>query len=347
MPENTAIVIEENTPQAVETYFQHARKVVITQPKLIVFALSNFGQFADFYGEDLTRKRTILSPEENSSIPILFIAKTKINTLLSKKQQKEVQKSKIVKSNRTAQVELGSENNRLKSSNLVGMLVGSDSLLKNEYVVISAHYDHLGEHNGEIFNGADDNATGTSAVMEIARIYSEKAKQGELPKRSILFLLVSGEEKGLLGSAYYAQHPLVPLSNTVTDLNVDMIGRTDEFHTNPNYIYVIGSNMLSDELHNLNEAAGKEMGDVFLDYKYNSKEDPNRFYYRSDHYNFAKNGVPSIFYFSGVHADYHKPSDTADKIDFDKMQKITELIFRTSWKVSNADHRPVVNHPVD
>jgi Zn-dependent M28 family amino/carboxypeptidase len=155
---------------------------------------------------------------------------------------------------------------------------------------------------------------------------------------------VSGEEKGLLGSEYYSEHPVFPLENTVADVNVDMIGRTDQKHEgNANYIYVIGSNRLSTELHDINEAANAQYAHLDLDYTFNAKNDPNRFYYRSDHYNFARKGIPSIFYFSGVHKDYHQPSDTVDKIMFEKMEKIGRLIFYTAWELANREDRIRVN----
>lgn len=233
---------------------------------------------------------------------------------------------------------------QLIGSNVLGYLEGSDPRLKDEVVVVSAHYDHLGKKGPAIYHGADDNGSGSSTVMDIAQAFVEAKRGGHGPQRSILFLLVSGEEKGLLGSEYYSEHPIFPLENTVADVNVDMIGRTDSKHEgNPNYIYVIGSNRLSTELHDINEAANSEFTQLDLDYTYNAKNDPNRFYYRSDHYNFAKKGIPSIFYFSGTHKDYHQPSDTVDKIMFDKMEKIGKLIFYTTWELANREKRIRVN----
>lgn len=234
----------------------------------------------------------------------------------------------------------------LDGSNVLGYIEGSDPKLKHEVVVVSAHYDHLGKRGSSIYHGADDNGTGSSMVMEIAEAFAKAKKEGQGPRRSVLCLLVSGEEKGLLGSEYYAEHPVFPLANTVADVNVDMIGRTDKKHeNNPDYIYVIGSDRLSTELHDINEAANAAFTNIELDYTFNAKDDPNRFYYRSDHYNFAKNGIPSIFYFSGTHKDYHQPSDTVDKILFDKMAKIGHLIFYTTWELANRDKRIEVNVP--
>ena len=236
------------------------------------------------------------------------------------------------------------EKKQLIGSNVLGFMEGSDPKLKEEVVVVTAHYDHLGMRGKSIYNGADDNGTGTSSVMDIAQAFVEAKNKGEGPRRSILFMLVSGEEKGLLGSEYYSENPIFPLENTVANVNVDMIGRTDKKHPNdPNYIYVIGSNRLSTDLHDINEAANKSYTNIDLDYTYNAKNDPNRFYYRSDHYNFAKKGIPAIFFFSGVHEDYHRTSDTVDKIMFDKMENIAKLVFYTTWELANREERIRVN----
>jgi len=215
--------------------------------------------------------------------------------------------------------------------------------LKDEVVVISAHYDHIGMKNNEIYNGADDNGSGTSALLEIADAFVQAKKAGHTPKRSILFLHVTGEEYGLHGSRYYTENPILALENTIANINIDMIGRRGlGKEANGNYVYVIGSDRLSTDLHNLSEKANNYVG-LELDYKYNDLNDPNRFYYRSDHYNFARKGIPAIFYFDGVHEDYHKTTDTPDKIDFPLYTKRTKLAFATAWKLANAENRPVVD----
>ncbi|MDB2368953.1 M28 family peptidase, partial [Flavobacteriales bacterium] len=191
-----------------------------------------------------------------------------------------------------------------------------------------------------IYNGADDNGSGTSSILEIAEAFMLAKKEGNGPRRSVLIMPVSGEEKGLLGSKYYADNPIYPLENTVANLNVDMIGRIDDFHDNPNYVYLIGSDRLSTELHNISESVNDKHFNLDLDYKFNDEDDPNRYYYRSDHYNFAKNNIPVIFYFNGVHADYHQTSDTIDKIIFPKIEKISRFIFLTAWELANRDERP-------
>ena len=228
------------------------------------------------------------------------------------------------------------------SENIWAFIEGSEK--PDEIVVISAHYDHIGIINGEVYNGADDDGSGTVALLEIAQAFETAKKEGNGPKRSILFLHVTGEEHGLLGSSYYSQNPLFPLANTVADINIDMIGRHDQFHNDSsNYVYLIGSDYLSSDLHNICEAANTNYSKLFLDYKYNDRNDPNRFYYRSDHYNFAKNGIPSVFLFSGVHADYHKATDEVDKIEFDVLAKRTQLAFTIAWELANRENRPVVD----
>ena len=237
-----------------------------------------------------------------------------------------------------------------KAVDVVALLPGSDPNLKDEVLVFSAHYDHIGLNpNGpdKVNNGADDDGSGTTGILEIARAFSKAQKDGHGPRRSILFLGNVGEEKGLLGSEYYTDHPVIPLSRTITDLNIDMIGRTGYEHQgkadSSNYVYVIGSAMLSTELHKINEEANTKYTNLELDYKYDDPNDPNRFYYRSDHYNFAKHGVPIIFYFDGEHQDYHRPSDEVSKIDFPLLVKRAQLVFYTGWDLANRDTRPVVD----
>lgn len=225
------------------------------------------------------------------------------------------------------------------SVNVLAYIEGTDPVMKNEVVLVTAHFDHLGMRGSDIYYGADDNASGTSAVLEIAQAFAQAKAAGQGPKRSVLCMLVTGEEKGLLGSQYYTEHPIFPLANTVADVNIDMIGRKDEHHADSNYIYVIGSDRLSTELHEINETANKTYTKLDLDYTYNLDSDPNRFYYRSDHYNFAKNGIPAIFYFSGVHPDYHRPTDTPDKIMFEKAETIARLAFHTAWELANRKDR--------
>jgi Zn-dependent M28 family amino/carboxypeptidase len=231
------------------------------------------------------------------------------------------------------------------SENVVAFIKGSEK--PDEVLVISAHLDHVGIKFGKVYNGADDDGSGTVAILEIAEAFQKAVEEGKGPKRSILFLHVTGEEKGLLGSKYYVENPIFPLANTVANLNIDMIGRIDDRHKDDrNFIYLIGSDKLSTDLHNLSEEMNSKYMNISLDYKYNDEGDPNRFYYRSDHYNFAKYNIPIIFYFNGTHEDYHQHTDTPDKINYDLLQNRSRLIFHTAWEIANRDARLVVDKPV-
>lgn len=234
---------------------------------------------------------------------------------------------------------------RLTTENVLAYIEGTDK--KDELVVLTAHYDHVGVEDGVVYNGADDDGTGTVAMIEIAEAFAMAKAAGKGPRRSVLVMPVSGEEKGLLGSRYYSEHPVFPLANTVADLNIDMIGRRDSAHaTSEPYIYVIGSDRLSTGLHDANEKANGLYSKLVLDYTFNAESDPNRFYYRSDHYNFARKGVPSLFYFSGIHEDYHQPGDDVEKIDIGLLHQRTLLAFHTAWILANQEERIVVDKPI-
>ena len=234
----------------------------------------------------------------------------------------------------------------VRSENILGFLEGTDK--KDEVVVVTAHYDHIGisaqAEGDKINNGADDDGSGTVAVLAMAKAFSQAKKDGNGPRRSILFMTVTGEEKGLLGSEYYSENPVFPLDKTVVDLNIDMIGRRDPAHKDsPAYVYVIGSDRLSSELHTLSENTNKTYSNLVFDYLYNAEDHPDRIYYRSDHWNFAKKNIPIIFYFDGVHEDYHKPSDEVDKIEFDLLALRAKNVFYTAWEIANRDNRLVVD----
>lgn len=235
--------------------------------------------------------------------------------------------------------------NVLKGYNVMGYVEGSSK--KDEIVIVSAHYDHLGKRGDDVYNGADDNGSGSSTVLDIAEAIHLAKENGHGPERSVLFLLVTGEEKGLLGSEFYAENPVFPNQNVVANVNVDMIGREDEKYGGvTDYIYVIGSDRLSTDLHKINEKVNTDYSQLILDYTYNSESDPNRYYYRSDHYNFAKKGIPAIFFFSGVHNDYHRTTDTVDKIIFHKTESIGRHIFHLIWELANRKERIVVDGEV-
>jgi Zn-dependent M28 family amino/carboxypeptidase len=221
---------------------------------------------------------------------------------------------------------------------VLGYLEGSD--LRDQLLVISAHYDHLGRKDSVIYFGADDDGSGTVSLLEMAAAFSRAKAAGKGPRRSILFLANSGEEKGLWGSEYYTDHPLYPLDKTTADLNIDMIGRRDPARKqgdSNNYVYIVGDDKLSTDLRPINVEVNKKYTGLELDYKFNNPKDPLRIYYRSDHFNFARKGVPIIFYFDGIHSDYHKPTDTPDKINYDLMAKRAQLVFYTAWEMANRN----------
>jgi hypothetical protein len=242
----------------------------------------------------------------------------------------------------TIQYKTGMDVKVTKSENVLGYLEGTDK--KDELVIVTAHYDHIGKdaeaEGDQINNGADDDGSGTVSVLQMAKVFAQAKRDGKGPRRSMLFMTVTGEEKGLLGSDYYTQHPVFPLANTVVDLNIDMVGRRDAQHKDSApYVYVIGSDKLSTELHNLNEAINKANTNLIFDYTYNDQNHPERLYYRSDHWNFAKNNIPIIFFFDGIHEDYHKPSDEVEKIEFDLLAKRAQCVFYTAWEIANREQR--------
>ena len=290
----------------------------------------------------------------NDFIPNIFVSPAVAKAILGDKANKaenelgnlrDGDKFKPVKVKAKIQLRLDKETQSLEGSNVLAVIEGSDEKLKKEYVFVTAHYDHLGMSDSTvIYYGADDNASGTAGVIEIARAFAEAKKAGFGPKRTVVCMLVSGEEKGLLGSKFYTEFPLFPLDKTIIDINIDMIGRVDDRHaTNPDYIYVIGDDRISTEVHDISEMVNAEHTKLELDYKYNAKDDPNHYYERSDHYNFAENGIPVVFYFNGTHADYHRPTDTADKINFESLAKRAQLAFYVAWEAANRPERITPN----
>jgi hypothetical protein len=250
-------------------------------------------------------------------------------------------------------INIAVKNERPTTQNVVAVWEGSDPVLKNEYVAVGAHYDHVGicapGAADPICNGADDDGSGTTAVLGMAEAVSH-AKQR--PKRSLLFVWHCGEEKGLWGSRYFTDYPTIPLEKIVTQLNIDMIGRSkpegntearNKDLSGPNEIYVIGSKMMSTELGALSEKLNQSYLNLNFDYRYDDPSDPNRFFFRSDHYNYARKGIPIIFYFDGVHEDYHRPSDEVQKIDFIKMEKVARTVYMMLWEVAGLRTRPKVD----
>lgn len=299
------------------------------------------------------------SEGEENPMSILYMSASMATDLLAKaKTNAEKLQAALAKSEKSPTLKFKKLNLSYNASadeevfvptNVLGFLEGTDK--KDEVIIITGHYDHVGiNRRGEVNNGADDDASGTTGVLEVAEAFALAAQNGHRPRRSILFMTVSGEEKGLLGSAYYADNPIYPVENTVANLNMDMIGRIDPTYEkradSANYIYLIGADKLSTDLHEVSEWANKTFTQLTLDYKYNDDNDPNRFYYRSDHYNFAKKGIPIIFYFNGTHADYHRPTDDIEKIHFEKAAKIARLAFHTTWEIANREERIKVDKEV-
>lgn len=316
--------------------------------------------YSDFVSLKIKNELTILisvdSPKDvnmdlikNSGIKTVFLLIKNFDSKLFEKSMEKISTSKTqtqhiifvdvtkiqkIKAKNKIHLDLNLEkNNPNITENVLAFIPGSDSLLKNEFVVISAHYDHLGVNKkGEVFNGADDNGSGTATLLELARVFKEAHKKGEQPKRSILFICFTGEEHGLLGSEFYSKNPLIPLNKTVADLNIDMIGHKDSLKEQKQFsVYVIGSDKISLDFHKIHESVAKKHNKLYLDYTYNDPSNKERLYYRSDHYNFAKNGVPSIFYFGGFHEHYHKTTDDIQFLNFTKIETIAELVFLTAW----------------
>ena len=307
---------------------------------VLYFDAGNYSRYSEYYTfiKNSSNHRMSLRAEANNALLMV------LNAEAAKSLLPNIESDSTPK-NLDVAIEFNVESTgHVDSENVVAVLKGSE--IPDEYIVISSHLDHIGvSSDGQINNGADDDGSGSVALLEIAEAFKKAKDKGYGPKRSIIFLHVTGEEKGLLGSKYYTDYdPIFPLENTVANLNIDMIGRIDPKRKgNRNYIYLIGSDKLSTELHDLSEAINDKYTQIELDYKYNDENDPNRFYYRSDHYNFAKNNIPIIFYFNGTHADYHKPGDTPDKINYDLLENRARLVFHTAWEVANREKRIAVD----
>eukprot|EP01133_Synstelium_polycarpum_P004805 gene4805-5592_t len=298
--------------------------------------------------------------KEQKSLPVINISTATANEIL-KQSGSNVQsvQQQITNTGKPASKELNvvlsvsalKKEVKVRAENVLGFLEGSDPKLKKEVLVVTGHYDHIGlttSGTDKVNNGADDDGSGTTGVLMIAEAFAKAKKAGKGPKRSILFMTVVGEEKGLLGSEWYSEHPVFPMENTITNLNIDMIGRVDPDHEqNPDYVYIIGSDMLSSDLDKLGKKANTDYVKMNLDMRYNNRTDPNRFYYRSDHYNFAKHNVPVIFYFNGVHADYHQPGDEVSKINFPLLARRAKLVYFTAWELANGAKRPLVDKNED
>lgn len=282
---------------------------------------------------------------KSAQMPNVYIVSEKIAQLIAgqdwtaikEKSKREKVQPAILKAN--TELEYIKKTAKLESTNVLGVIEGTDK--KDEWLVLTAHYDHLGKRGDVIYYGADDDGSGTVGVIEIAEAFSKAKAAGKGPRRSILFMTVSGEEKGLWGSEYYSENPTLAIDKITANLNIDMIGRVDTERTKPdtlNYVYVVGDDKLSTDLKPISEAMNNKYIKMTLDYKFNDPNDTERIYYRSDHYNFARKGIPIIFYYDGMlKADYHKPTDTPDKINYPLLAKRAQLVFYTAWEMANRD----------
>ncbi|MEQ9413869.1 MAG: M28 family peptidase, partial [Cyclobacteriaceae bacterium] len=313
---------------------------------------STFSTFANRAKKSFVSRRMTLSKPSGSGDleSVIYLSPSAVEKILNTEfSTLKSYASDPKKMNRIRKVKEGSINyffrnevKQVNSENVLGYLEGSDK--KDELIVVTSHYDHIGkesEGTGDLINnGADDDGSGTVAVMQMAKVFAKAKEDGNGPRRSMLFMTVTGEEMGLFGSQYYSENPVFPLSNTVVDLNIDMIGRSDPEHKGkPDYVYVIGSDKLSQELHRISEKTNSTYTQLDFDYTYNDVNHPTNLYKRSDHWNFAKNNIPIVFYFDGIHEDYHLPSDEVDKIDFELLTKRTKLVFYTAWELANRAER--------
>lgn len=320
--------------------------------------LERTGSFAVAQFEPTERPQMPVITATPAMIKALFQGERVNGTeILSRREMAEPGDSFELSAAKRASFTVANAYEETQTQNVVGILEGSDPVLKNEYVAIGAHYDHVGMRAGtgpgdKIFNGADDDGSGTVSVLAMAEALTHSPTR---PKRSILFIWHTGEEKGLWGSQYFTEHPTVPLAQIITQLNIDMIGRSkregdtsaaNRALTGPNEIYVIGSKMMSTDLGNLSEAVNKSYLGLSFNYLYDNPKDPNRFFFRSDHFNYARKGIPIIFYFDGEHEDYHKPGDSPDKIDYQKMERVARTIFVTMLELANGKSRPRVDKPL-
>lgn len=340
--------------------FKRIQELTKLNPKLILAASSQNDEMIKRIGGRSLMGRVQLDKgtaanNSTQAAPVVLVNTAMANQLLAKiGTSLEQFKAKTLTSPEPAKTikvginaEMGVKREKLDDPNVLGYLEGSD--LKDEVIVVCGHWDHDGIlPNGTIFPGADDNGSGTVAVVELAKAFAKAKKDGKGPRRSILFIALAAEEKGLLGSQFYVENPIIPLEKTVACINIDMLGRIDDKHLNGdhNYVHVIGTNKLSTDLKPIVEKANKDIN-LILDYDYDRPDEPMRLYYRSDHYNFAKNGIPSLFFFSGLHPHYHTPEDTVDKIDFPMMVKRERLIFNVAWDLANRDTKPVVDLPLE
>jgi len=304
-------------------------------------------------GGPVPEKLRAVPPGGGSAIPVMVVTKSVGEALFTGETANASSTSAFVLS-KSANLSLVTRKDSVWTQNVVARWEGSDPVLKNEMVAVGAHYDHVGTNPNapgpdKIWNGADDDGSGTVAVLGIAEALAQSKVR---PKRSVLFVWHCGEEKGLWGSDYFNKFPTVDIKNVVAQLNIDMIGRSKPAEdtnprnkdlTGPNAIYVIGSEMMSSTLGAITKETNSEFLNLTYDYKYDDPKDTNRFFFRSDHFHYAQNGIPIVFWFDGVHQDYHGPDDNPDKIDYAKMEKVTRTIFLTMWELTDLKERPKID----
>lgn len=335
------MIMDQNNP---EGFIQNAEQA---QSRI-----GSAGRLSLAYLQNNSSSRSAAWNRVNPELAAKMLGKASVSELVDMSEEIKANASdfKPMELEYTLSHDVSISDNTVVASNIAAFLEGSDPLLKDEVVVLSAHHDHVGigrpDSTGDtIYNGADDDGSGTVGLLSTAQAMVAAKKAGAGPKRSVLFLHVSGEEKGLLGSRYYSDHPIYPIENTVANINVDMIGRVDKEHEeNKDYIYVIGGEIISSGLDSLLRSANEATVNLDLSNRYNDLEDPNQFYRRSDHWNFGRLGIPFIFFFNGVHADYHRPSDSIEKIEWEALTKRTQLIYTTTAMIANSSERPAVDN---
>ncbi len=346
-----SLITNSNTESSWKT--DRSKKIDLAKrknPKAIFLVTADYDKIAARFMKRYENGKLGLESNKNDKlIPLVYMSHVAGDALLLQSgktishieksiRKKRASVSKIIQVDSQVKIDVTKTN----CNNVLGFIEGTE--LKDEVIVISAHLDHLGKRGDKIYYGADDDGSGCSSILSMAEVFTKAKKEGFQLKRSLLFITFTGEEKGLLGSEYYTENPVFPLENTVANLNIDMIGRVDTVERpSKNYTYIIGSDKLSTQLHNINETTNSACCKLGLDYTYNNPADKQKLYYRSDHYNFAKNKIPVIFYFTGLHDDYHKPTDTIDKIDFDKTAGVARLVFNTAWELANRPDRIVVD----
>lgn len=328
-----------------------AAVIVIAPPQL----QGMWPQLRNFLGRGSTYVDKLRGAPANTETEIpFFIVTENVGNAIFAGESGDKSAPSAFELKKSAKVGAATKVEKLSTQNVVAVWEGGDAKLKSEMVAVGAHYDHVGTNENargedKIWNGADDDGSGTTAVLAIAEALA-KAKQR--PKRSVLLVWHTGEEKGLWGAEYFNKFPTVDIKSVIAQLNIDMIGRSkkpgdaDERNkdlSGPNEVYVIGSEMMSSTLGAITKGTNAAYQNLTYNPKYDDPKDPNRFFFRSDHFHYATNGIPIAFWFTGVHEDYHQPGDHPDKIDYQKMEKIARTIFLTMWELTDLKERPKID----